>query len=63
MSKIILPLGIDSRNLIYNDDVLAPIIADLENYISDVKYINTLTFSKDVLFSHEVQANNSVEGV
>ncbi len=62
MSKIILPLGIDSRNLIYNDDVLAPIIADLENYISDVKYINTLTFSKDVLFSHEVQANNSVEG-
>ena len=62
MSRIILPLDIDKRNLIYNDDTLKPIMEELEYYISDMKYINTLKFSKDVLFSHELQANNSVEG-
>lgn len=62
MSRIILPLNIDERNLIYNDDILKPIMEELEHYISDIKYINTPKFSKDVLFSHELQANNSVEG-
>lgn len=62
MSRIILPLDIDNRNLIYTDDTLKPIMEELERYISDIKYINTLQFSKDVLFSHELQANNSVEG-
>lgn len=62
MSKIILPLDMEGRNLIYNDELLKPIMEDLECYISDIKYINNLTFSKDVLFSHELQANNSVEG-
>lgn len=27
-----------------------------------MKYINTLKFSKDVLFSHELRANNCIEG-
>lgn len=62
MSKIILPLGMEYRNLIYNDETLLPIMEELEKYIADIKYINSLTFSKDVLFSHELQANNSVEG-
>lgn len=35
---------------------------ELEDFISDQRHLKTKTFATDVLFSHEIKANNLVEG-
>lgn len=64
MSKIIrnLPLNMNGISLRVMDDELKVLRDDLDMFVSDVKYMNTLKFSKSVLFSHEIQANNFIEG-
>lgn len=64
MSKIIrsLPLDINGIFLRVIDDELKVLRDELDMFISDIKYMNTLKFSKSVLFSHEIQANNIIEG-
>lgn len=59
-----LPLLIDSRPLFIVEDDIKRLSEELDIFISqsNMKYMNTLKFSKDVLFSHEIRANNSIEG-
>jgi len=35
---------------------------ELEEFLSDKKHLHTKTFAKDVMFSHELKANNQIEG-
>ena len=36
--------------------------SELEDFISKQRHLNTKTFAKDVMFSHELKANNQIEG-
>lgn len=64
MSKIIrnLPLDINGISLRVMDYELKVLRDELDMFVNDIKYMNTLKFSKSVLFSHEIQANNFIEG-
>lgn len=57
-----LPLEVKKSPLFVIDDALKEQREELDEFISDLRYMNTLKFSKDVLFSHEIQANNFIEG-
>lgn len=57
-----LPLIIDGRALVVIDDILKEMQEELDEFIEFAKYTNSIKFSKDVLFSHEIQANNFIEG-
>lgn len=35
---------------------------EVQEFIESTSHLNTKTFAKDVMFSHEIKANNSVEG-
>lgn len=43
-------------------DKLESQMNELEKFVMDNRYCNTLKHSQDVLFSHEIQANNFIEG-
>ena len=62
MSRKIEILKIDGRPLKVDDDRLEVEKEDLESFINDFKYCKTLKHAKEVLFSHEIQANNFIEG-
>lgn len=57
-----LPLKINKRPLVVIDDRLKEKRDELDKFVEQAKYTNTLKFSKDVLFSHEIHANNYIEG-
>ena len=59
-----LPLSIQSRYLRLDENNIRKSIEELDIFVNSphMKYINTLKFSKDVLFSHELRANNCIEG-
>ena len=57
-----LPLIIDGRALVVIDDILKEMQEELDEFIEFAKYTHSIKFSKDVLFSHEIQANNFIEG-
>lgn len=57
-----LPLYMSGRQLSIIDDELKQLRDDLDTFVGDIKYMNTLKYSKEVLFSHEIQANNFIEG-
>ena len=56
-----LPLAMGSRKLLIVDDSIKKLRDELDEYISGIKYMNFLKFSKEVLFTHEIQANNHIE--
>lgn len=62
MKYLDLPIK-DKHNLSLNEDVFCDIKDELEQYISDNNYTNTRTFAKKVMFSHEIKANNNIEGI
>jgi Fic family protein len=57
-----LPLPFGSSELYVVRDDLEKYREELEEFISGMYYMNSRKFSRDVLFTHEVQANNVIEG-
>jgi len=62
MKYLDLPIK-DKHNLSLNEDVFSDIKDELEEFIVDNNYTNTRTFAKKVMFSHEIKANNNIEGI
>jgi len=46
----------------YRPESLKKIKDELESFLTDVDEINTLGYAKKMMFAHEIQANNQVEG-
>ena len=62
-TMISLPLTMPSgRHFHLGDTYLAKTADELEEFLSKQKHLNTKTFATDVMFSHELKANNLVEG-
>ncbi len=57
-----LPLSIDGQKLYLARNILEEIKNELETFLEDNKYMNNRDFSKNVLFSYEIKANNTIEG-
>ena len=57
-----LPLTTNNGKLYLVEDKLQKKIEELELFLQDNKYMNSKEFSKNVLFSHEIKANNNIEG-
>ena len=61
--KVYLPLQLmGDRKLYINSDRFQILKEDLEKFLEGEKYMNSKSFSKKVLLSHEIQSNNVVEG-
>lgn len=58
----ILPLTANNGKLYLVEDKLKRRIEELELFLQDNTYMNSKEFSKNVLFSHEIKANNNIEG-
>ena len=58
----ILPLTASNGKLYLVEDKLKRRIEELELFLQDNTYMNSKEFSKNVLFSHEIKANNNIEG-
>jgi len=56
-----LPLTIDKSKLFLTSDKLKETKEELELFLQDNKYMNSQNFSKNVLFSQEIKANNTIE--
>lgn len=60
----VLPLKTESGRLFtINREFLSDIVIELENFLEEQDFMNNRTFSKKVLFTHEIKANNTVEGI
>lgn len=57
-----LPLTLDKGKLYLINDKLKEKKEELELFLQDNKYMNSKEFSKNVLFSQEIKANNTIEG-
>lgn len=56
-----LPLSIDGTSLYIIRDRLEERKEELEKFLQDNKYMNSEEFSRNVLFSQEIKANNTIE--
>ena len=60
----VLPLKTGSGRLFtINREYLGDLVRELETFLEGEDYMNNKTFSKKVLFTHEIKANNTVEGI
>ena len=60
----VLPLKTDTGRLFtINREYLNDLIRELESFLDGEDFMNNRTFSKKVLFTHEIKANNTVEGI
>ena len=60
----VLPLKTESGRLFtINREFLSDIVIELEKFLEEQDFMNNRTFSKKVLFTHEIKANNTVEGI
>ena len=60
----VLPLKTDTGRLFtINREYLSDLVRELETFLEDEDFMNNKTFSKKVLFTHEIKANNTVEGI
>lgn len=60
----ILPLTTVSGSFFrVNKQYLQDLVQELETFLVNQKFMNNRTFSKKVMFSHEIKANNTVEGI
>lgn len=57
-----LPLLVDDKNLYLIEEDLKRRREEMDDFLQGLDYMNSRDFSHDVLFSHEVQANNLIEG-
>ena len=57
-----LPLLVDDKNLYLIEEDLKRRSEEMDDFLQGLDYMNSKDFSHDVLFSHEVQANNLIEG-
>ncbi len=59
-----LPLKtITGRLFTINREFLADLVEELESFLKGEEFLNNKTFSKKVMFTHEIKANNTVEGI
>lgn len=59
----LLPLQfIDGSHLRIRDERFTKTVSELEEFLSTEKYLNTKEFAKSAMFSHELKANNQIEG-
>ena len=60
----VLPLKTDCGRLFtINREYLSDLVRELEIFLEGEDFMNNKTFSKKVLFTHEIKANNTVEGI
>ena len=60
----VLPLKTDTGRLFtINREYLCDLVRELELFLDGEDFMNNRTFSKKVLFTHEIKANNTVEGI
>ena len=60
----VLPLKTESGRLFtINREYLSDLVRELETFLDGEEFMNNKTFSKKVLFTHEIKANNTVEGI
>ena len=60
----VLPLKTDTGRLFtINREYLSDLVRELETFLEGEDFMNNKTFSKKVLFTHEIKANNTVEGI
>lgn len=60
----VLPLKTESGRLFtINKEFLSDIVRELEEFLEGQDFMNNKTFSKKVMFTHEIKANNTVEGI
>lgn len=57
-----LSLLVDDIPLYVVDREIDPLKEELESFLDGMTYMKSRKFSRDVLFSHEIQANNVIEG-
>lgn len=57
-----LPLLVDDQHLYLIEEDLRQRREEMDDFLQGLDYMNSRDFSHDVLFSHEVQANNLIEG-
>ena len=58
----LLPLSLEQGNLYLISDKIKEKKEELEFFLQDNPYMNSEEFSKKVVFSHEIKANNDIEG-
>ena len=59
-----LPLKSASGRLFkYNRGYLDSLVRELEEFLEQQEFMNTRSFSRKVMFNHELKANNNVEGI
>lgn len=64
MRKQLLPLKTtNGRILRVNNEMLQPLKDELETFLKSEEQLNSRLFSKRVMFTHELKANNTVEGI
>ena len=60
----VLPLKTSTGRLFtINREFLSDIVRELESFLEGQDFMNNKTFSKKVMFTHEIKANNTVEGI
>jgi len=52
----------DQRHLYIKNERFERLREELELYLDAQKHMNTISFAKRVMFSHEIKSNNSIEG-
>lgn len=57
-----LPLVVDDQQLYLIEEDLKRRREEMDDFLEGLDYMNSRKFSQDVLFSHELQANNVIEG-
>ena len=62
MEMLPLPM-LNGANLKIRDERFVNTKEELETFLSDKKHLHTRVFAKDVMFSHELKANNQIEGI
>lgn len=64
IKREVLPLKTETGRLFtINREYLADLVFELEDFLAGEEFMNNKTFSKKVLFTHEIKANNTVEGI
>lgn len=54
---------IEGRHFFIRNSVLLDLIKELESFLEQASFMNSKTFSKKVMFTHEIKANNTIEGI
>lgn len=63
-TREILPLDtVSGRPFYYLKDMLSDLSCELETFLESESFLNSQLFSRKVMFTHELKANNNVEGI